>query len=61
MELKEKEKIDYYQDLARDLRKRWKVKARVVPIDIGALWTIPKGLVVLYCIVLYCINTALGP
>ena len=55
VELNDKEKIDKYQDLARELRKLWKVRARVVPIDIGALWKIPKGLVVLYCI-----NTALG-
>ena len=56
MELKEKENIDKYQDLARELRKLWKVKARVVPIVIWALWTIPKGLVLLYYI-----YTALGP
>ena len=34
---KEKEKIDKYRDLARELRKLWKVKTRVVPIVIGAL------------------------
>ena len=45
VELKEKEKIDKYQDLAKELRKLWKVKTRVVPIVIGALRTIPKGLV----------------
>ncbi|CAH3141022.1 unnamed protein product, partial [Porites lobata] len=32
VELKEKEKIDKYQDLAKELRKPWKVKTRVVPI-----------------------------
>ena len=32
-------------DLARELRKMWKVKTRVVPIVIRALGTIPKGLV----------------
>ena len=42
---KEKEKIDKYRDLARELRKLWKVKTRVVPTVIGALGTIPKGLV----------------
>ena len=42
VELKEKEKIDKYQDLAKELRKPWKVKTRVVPIvNIGALRTIP--------------------
>ena len=40
--LKEKEKIDKYQDLAKELRKLWKVKTRVVPIvNIRALRTIP--------------------
>ena len=41
VELKEKEKIDKYQDLAKELRKLWKVKTRVVRIVIGALRTIP--------------------
>ena len=41
VKLKEKEKIDKYQDLAKELRKLWKVKTRVVPIVIGALRTIP--------------------
>ena len=41
VELKEKEKIDKYPDLAKELRKLWKVKTRVVPIVIGALRTIP--------------------
>ena len=42
---KEKEKTDKYRDLTRELRKLWKVKTRVVPTVIGALGTIPKGLV----------------
>ena len=41
VKLKEKEKIDKYPDLAKELRKLWKVKTRVVPIVIGALRTIP--------------------
>ena len=41
VELKEKEKIDKYQDLAKELRKLWKVKTRVVPIVTGAVRTIP--------------------
>ena len=45
VELKEKEKVDKYQDLARELRKLRKVKIRVAPNVIGALGTIPKGLV----------------
>ena len=43
VKLKEKEKIEKYQDLAKELRKLWKVKTRVVPIVISALRT--KGLV----------------
>ena len=45
VELKEKEEIDKYQDLARELRKLCKVKTRVVPIVIRALGTITKGVV----------------
>ena len=41
VELKEKENIDKYQDRAKELRKLWKIKTRVVPIVIGALRTIP--------------------
>ena len=41
VKLKEKEKIDKSQDLAKELRKLWKVITRVVPIVIGALRTIP--------------------
>ena len=40
VELKKKEKIGKYQDLARE-----SIKRRVVPIVVGALGTIPKGLV----------------
>ena len=41
---KEQEKIDKYQDLAREMRRLWKVKTKVVPVIIGALGTIPKRL-----------------
>ena len=34
VELKEKEKIDKYQDLAKELRKLWKVKTRVEPLGL---------------------------
>ena len=40
--LKESEKKDKYLDLARELKKLWKVT--IVPIAIGALGTITKGL-----------------
>ena len=41
---KEMEKIEKYQDLARELRKIWQVKVKVVPVVVGALGTIPKAL-----------------
>ena len=40
----ETEKIQKYLDLARELKKLWNMKVKVVPIVIGALETIPKAL-----------------
>ena len=37
---KEKEKIEKYQDLARELKKIWNMKVKVVPIVPGPLGTI---------------------
>ena len=42
--LKESEKMDKYLDLARELKKLWNMKLTIVPIVIGALGTISKGL-----------------
>ena len=42
--LKENEKKDKYLDLARELKKLWDMKVTIVPIVIGALGTITKGL-----------------
>ena len=42
--LKESEKKDKYLDLARELKKLWNMKVTIMPIVIGALGTIPKGL-----------------
>ena len=42
--LKENEKKDKYLDFARELKKLWNMKVRIVPIVIGALGTITKGL-----------------
>ena len=42
--LKESEKKDEYHDLARELKKLWNMKVTIVPIVIGALGTISKGL-----------------
>ena len=41
----ENEKVQKYQDLARELRKLWQIKVKVVPVVVGALGTIPKELV----------------
>ena len=42
--VKESEKKDKYLDLVRDLKKLWNKKVTIVPIVIGALGTITKGL-----------------
>ena len=42
--LKESEKKDKYLDLARVLKNLWNMKVTIVPIVIGALGTITKGL-----------------
>ena len=45
MKLKEGEKKDKYLDLARKLKKLWKIKVTVILNEIGALYTVTKGLV----------------
>ena len=40
----EYEKIDKYLDLARELKKLWNMKVKVIPIVVGALGTVPKRL-----------------
>ena len=42
--LKESEKKDKYLDLAREIEKLWNMKVTIVPIVIGALGTVTKGL-----------------
>jgi len=44
VEEKEREKMDRYQDLARELKRLWNVETKVIPIMVGALGTVPKGL-----------------
>jgi len=44
VEEKEQERMDRYQDLARELKRLWKVETKVIPIVAGALGTVPKGL-----------------
>ena len=43
--LKESKKKNKYLDLARGLKKQWNMKVMVVPIVIGTLGTVTKGLV----------------
>ena len=45
VKLKENEVINKYLDLARELKKQCNMKVTVIPIVIGALGTVSKGLV----------------
>ena len=45
VKLKESQKRDKYQDLARELKKLWNMKVTVIPIVIGALGTVTNRLV----------------
>ena len=40
-----KKKRHKYQELARELKKLWNMKVTVIPIVIGAVDAVPKGLV----------------
>ena len=42
--MKENEKMDKYLDLARELKKIWNMKVKVIPIVIGTLGTVTKSL-----------------
>ena len=42
IEEKEKDKIEKYQDLRRELRKIWNVKVKIIPLVVGCLGAIPK-------------------
>ena len=44
IKLKEYEKRDKYLELARELKKLWNMKVTIIPIVIGALGTVTKGL-----------------
>ena len=44
VEKKEREKCDNYEPLASEIRKVYKVRTEIVPVVIGALGTVPKGL-----------------
>ena len=45
VKMKESEKRDKYEDLARELKKLWNMKVTVIPIVIGALSIVTKELV----------------
>ena len=45
VKLKESEKKDKYLDLDRELKKMWNMKVMVIPMVIGTLGTVIKGLV----------------
>ena len=45
IKLKENEKEDKYLNLARELKKLWNMKVTFIPIIIGALGTVTKGLI----------------
>ena len=42
--MKENEKIDKYLDLARELKKLWNMRIKMIPIVVGAHGTVPKNL-----------------
>ena len=42
IEEKEKNKIEKYQDLGRELQKIWDVKVKIIPLVVGSLGAIPK-------------------
>ena len=42
IEEKEKDKIEKYQDLGRELQKRWNVKVKIIPLVVGSLGAILK-------------------
>ena len=41
---KEDEKVEKYQDLAREVRKMWVARTKVIPVVVGALGSIPLRL-----------------
>ena len=42
IEEKEKEKMEKYQDLRRELQKIWNVRVKIIPLVVGSLGAIPK-------------------
>ena len=46
IEEKEKEKIQKYQDLGRELQKIWNVNVEIIPSVVGSLVLYPQSLVI---------------
>ena len=44
VKIKESKKINKYLDLARELKKPWNMKVTLIPVVVGVLRMIPKGL-----------------
>ena len=42
IEEKDKDKIEKYQELGRELQKIWNVKVKIIPLVLGSLGAIPK-------------------
>ena len=42
IQVKEKDRIEKYQDLGRELKKIWNVKVKIIPLVVGSLYAIPK-------------------
>ena len=42
IEKKEKDMIEKYQDLGKELQKIWNVKVKIIPLVVGSLGAIPK-------------------
>ena len=42
IEEKEKDKIEKYQELGRELQKIWNVNVKIIPLLVGSLGAIPK-------------------
>ena len=42
IEGEEKEKIEKYQDLRRELQKIWNARVKIIPLTMGSLGAIPK-------------------